>query len=58
MMNTANDSQGETSNQGESNALNNFQRGSFVGQMSQISGFKLEEDDFVRGRRGSRCILC
>ncbi|XP_060855198.1 uncharacterized protein K02A2.6-like [Metopolophium dirhodum] len=46
MTNTADDSQGETSNQGELNVLNNSQRGSFVGQMSQITEFKLEEEDF------------
>jgi len=55
MMNLANDSHGETSNQGELNVLNKV---SFVGQMSRFSEFKLEEDDFVRGRRGSSCILC
>jgi len=41
-MSTADDSRGASSNQGETI----MQKGSFVGQMSQITEFKLEEDDF------------
>jgi len=41
-MSTVDDSRGASSNQGGTV----MQKGSFVGQMSQITEFKLEEDDF------------